>query len=116
VREAHVYCELFPHDVSPELVVSPNLAGIVLSGGPASVYDPGSPPLPSWLRERRVPLLAICYGMQLLAHHIGGRVHRADRREYGHALVRVSERDHPLFSGVPDQIQVSPNGTLPASP
>ncbi len=106
MREAHVYCELFPHDVAPELVAGPNLAGIILSGGPASVYDPGAPPLPSWLRERRVPLLAICYGMQLLAHHIGGRVHRADRREYGHALVRVSERDHPLFSGVPDQIQV----------
>ncbi|MGH8650323.1 MAG: glutamine-hydrolyzing GMP synthase, partial [Burkholderiales bacterium] len=106
VREAHVYCELFPHDVAPELVLRPNLAGIVLSGGPASVYDSGSPPLPSWLKERRVPVLAICYGMQLLAHYSGGHVHPADRREYGHAVVRVSERGHPLFVGIQDEISV----------
>lgn len=105
VREAHVYCELFPHDAAPETIRAGNLQGIILSGGPASVYDPGAPRLPAWLRDTTVPILAICYGMQLLSHELGGAVERAARREYGPATIHVRHK-HPLFEGLPEAIDV----------
>src|SRR5687768_7704996 len=97
IREAHVYCELFPHNVTPETFAGTDLKGIVLSGGPASVYDARAPQLPAWLRDTDVPVLAICYGMQLLAHEMGGRVSPASRREYGRTTVNVTDPGHPLF-------------------
>ncbi len=106
IREAHVYCELFPHDVSPETFANTNLRGIVLSGGPASVYDDRAPQLPAWLRETNVPVLAICYGMQLLAHELGGRVSPAARREYGRATVQITDPEHRLFRGLPTTLEV----------
>ncbi len=78
----------------------------MLSGGPASVYDDHAPQLPAWLREAEVPVLAICYGMQLLAHELGGRVRPAARREYGRASVQVTEPDHRLFRGLPATLDV----------
>lgn len=105
-REARVYCEILPPTAGPAEVDLSRLKGVVLSGGPASVYDPGAPSLPAWLDSVQVPILAICYGMQLLAHQGGGRVKRAERREYGRAQVRVVERDHPLFAGLPDALDV----------
>jgi GMP synthase (glutamine-hydrolysing) len=106
VREAHVYCELLPHNVAPDAVDRSHLKGVILSGGPASVYDPGAPHLPDWLRDLDVPVLAICYGMQLVAHETGGKVVRADRREYGHARIRVVDHEHVLFSGLPETMDV----------
>jgi GMP synthase (glutamine-hydrolysing) len=106
VREAHVYCELLPHNVDPAVLQDPNLKGVILSGGPASVYDSGAPTLPQWLRELKVPTLAICYGMQLLAHELGGEVQPAAHREYGHARVEVSEPGFALFDGVPSEFDV----------
>jgi GMP synthase (glutamine-hydrolysing) len=106
VREAHVYCELFPHDVAPETLDRANLKGVILSGGPASVYDPMAPPLAAWLQQTDVPLLAVCYGMQLLAHNLGGKVEPAHHREYGHTLIAVSEPHHPFFAGVPESLDV----------
>ena len=105
VREAHVYCELVPPGVDPR---SPekNLKGVILSGGPASVYDEGAPTLPEWLKSSDVPVLSICYGMQLMAHALGGGVRRAARREYGAARVRVLEESHPLFEGMPAELDV----------
>ncbi|MCS7255363.1 MAG: GMP synthase (glutamine-hydrolyzing), partial [Thermomicrobium sp.] len=68
VREANVYCELVPHDVEWEVIQRLAPKGIILSGGPASVYEPDAPHLPNWVLQSGLPVLGICYGMQLLAH------------------------------------------------
>ena len=76
VRECHVYCELVPHDAPWEQVERLNPRGFILSGGPAGVYDEGAPQAPAWVFESGLPVLGICYGMQLLAHQLGGKVCR----------------------------------------
>jgi len=98
VREAHVYCELFPWDAPPAEVLGLGPRGFILSGGPASVYAPGAPRLPDYVLAQRVPVLGICYGMQLLAHCLGGHVAPAARREYGLAEVELIGPHNPLFS------------------
>ncbi len=99
VREAHVYCELHPFDMEIEQIkkFAPN--GIILSGGPKSVYDQGAPAIEEALFELGVPVLGICYGMQLLARHFGGRVVPAGKREYGHADLVAQGTPGPLFDG-----------------
>ena len=87
VREANVYCELFPWDAPLEKVMAMQPAGFILSGGPNSVYDAGAPALPGYVLESGVPVLGVCYGMQLLAHALGGHVAPSSHREYGHAIV-----------------------------
>ena len=87
VREAHVYCELFPWDTPPEEVLKISPRGFILSGGPASVYAADAPRLPDYVLAQNVPVLGICYGMQLLCHHLGGCVAGATQREYGPAEV-----------------------------
>lgn len=106
VRQAHVYCELFSWRVSAETVRTLNPKGIILSGGPNSVYDVGAPTLPAYILELGVPVLGICYGMQLLQHRLGGRVGKSARREYGGATVTVDMQDNPLFANLPDQLDV----------
>ncbi len=104
VRECRVYCEVLPWDVPAAQLRALEPRGIILSGGPASVYEPGAPALPGVvleLAERGVPLLGICYGMQLLAHHLGGRVAPGERREYGHATLESIDAQHPLLRGLP---------------
>ena len=96
VREAHVYCELFPWDAPPEEVLALKPRGFIFSGGPASVYTAGAPRLPDYVLAQSVPVLGICYGMQLLAHRLGGRVAPAARREYGPAEVTLTA-DVPLL-------------------
>jgi len=98
IREQHVYCEIHPATLPLEAVRAWDPLGIILSGGPASVLDPGSPDLDLGLLELGRPVLGICYGLQLLAHRMGGLVEKADDREYGRALLKV-ERDDPLFGG-----------------
>ena len=105
VRENHVYCEIFPPEVTREAVEHLDLRGIILSGGPASVYDEGAPQAPAWVFDAGVPVLGICYGMQLIAHQLGGTVSDASVREYGHAVIRKNERS-PLFDGLDDEIPV----------
>ena len=106
VREQHVYCELLPHDVSPERVRALNPRGFILSGGPASVYCEGAPQVPRFVLESGRPILGICYGMQLLAHQLGGEVASSDKREYGHALLRVAEPSVRLFEELPSEFSV----------
>ncbi len=87
VREAHVYCELFPWDAPAEQVLALEPKGFILSGGPASVYAEGAPTLPAYVLDSGLPVLGLCYGMQLLAHVLGGQVDPAPEREYGPATV-----------------------------
>jgi GMP synthase (glutamine-hydrolysing) len=105
VRECGVYCELLHHDTRWEAIAHLDPKGIILSGGPASVYADSAPSLPDWVLERDFPILGICYGMQLLAHALGGKVDPADHREYGSASI-TTQGDHPLFSGMPDTLDV----------
>jgi GMP synthase (glutamine-hydrolysing) len=93
VREAHVYCELFPWDTPAEKVLALQPKGFILSGGPASVYAPGAPTLPSYVLESRLPVLGLCYGMQLLTQSLGGEVAPSAEREYGPATLE------PLLPG-----------------
>jgi GMP synthase (glutamine-hydrolysing) len=99
VREAHVYCELHPFDMDLAAIrtFAPN--GIILSGGPCSVYDQGAPSVAEELFELGVPVLGICYGMQLMSRHFGGEVVPAGKREFGHAELFSSGQPGPLFDG-----------------
>src|SRR5436190_662595 len=74
VRECNVYCELVPYTASWEQVAKLRPKGFILSGGPASVYEPDAPTIPSWVFESQQPVLGICYGMQALVHELGGKV------------------------------------------
>jgi len=109
VRESNVYCEMFPWNTPPEDVLSLEPQGFILSGGPFSVYAPDAPQLPTYVLEQGVPVLGICYGMQLLAHHLGGHVTGAAKQEYGSATVELVDSTAPLFSSlqsVPTHLQV----------
>ncbi len=106
VREARVYCELVPWDAPHERVERLNPRGFILSGGPASVYDEGAPTLPDYVLASGLPVQGICYGMQLLAHALGGRVAPAGEREYGPAELDVLRPTNPLFAGLPSSMKV----------
>ncbi|WP_027716263.1 glutamine-hydrolyzing GMP synthase [Desulfuromonas sp. TF] len=101
VREAHVYCELHPFDMGLEAIRAFAPKGIILSGGPKSVYEEGAPAVAEELFEIGVPVLGICYGMQLLSRHFGGEVVPAGKREFGHADLQVHPKGAPgpLFDG-----------------
>jgi len=97
VREAHVYCEIHPASRSLGWIRDWAPKGIILSGGPSSVYDEGAPQAPEGLLDLGIPILGLCYGMQLIAQQSGGRVEPAGRREYGRAMVKVAHGE--LFAG-----------------
>ena len=99
VREAHVYCELHPFDMEFAAIRAFAPSGIVLSGGPCSVYDEGAPSVAEELFELGVPVLGICYGMQLMSRHFGGEVVPAGKREFGHAELLSAGQPGPLFDG-----------------
>jgi GMP synthase (glutamine-hydrolysing) len=127
VRECGVYCELVPFDASWERIQSVaggRPRGFILSGGPASVYDAGAPQVPTHVLKSGVPILGICYGMQLLAHQLGGEVAPSSHREYGHAVIEQTADSQQLtanssapnsdlrpltsdlFDGLPPSLQV----------
>ncbi|CAB4340573.1 unannotated protein [freshwater metagenome] len=101
VRECGVFSELLPYHVGPEEVAARGAKGLILSGGPASVHVDGAPELDPGLLELGIPVLGICYGMQLLAQHLGGRVESAEVGEYGRSELTISEPGL-LFDGLPE--------------
>ncbi|HEY7270365.1 MAG TPA: glutamine-hydrolyzing GMP synthase [Dehalococcoidia bacterium] len=105
VRECGVYCELLPHDATWEQVVALHPKAFILSGGPASVYEPDAPLAPAYVFESGLPVLGICYGMQLMAHQLGGRVDPSARREYGPASLHIDDHS-TLFQSLPADLPV----------
>jgi GMP synthase (glutamine-hydrolysing) len=126
VREAHVYCEIHPPSRSLDWIREWNPRGIILSGGPNAVYGDNVPSADTGLLELGIPVLGLCYGMQLMAHLSGGRVILADRREYGRASVKIEggklfaglsrHEETPVWMSHGDHIDVPPPGyTVTAS-
>jgi GMP synthase (glutamine-hydrolysing) len=111
VRELHVYCELHPHDVTDDFIKAFKPAGVILSGGPASVWEDSTPRAPALVYELGVPVLGICYGMQTMAGQLGGRVEMGKVREFGYAEVRA--RGHTvLLKGIQDRATADGHGML----
>lgn len=105
VREQNVYCEIVRHNLTADAIRSKQPKGIILSGGPASVYAEGAPKCDPAIFELGIPVLCICYGMQLACETLGGEVGHCQAREFGRAMLSVDSR-HPLLSGLPKELQV----------
>jgi len=105
VREQSVYCEIHPYTLTLEKIREYRPKGIILSGGPSSVYDGDAPHSHPGIYDLGVPVLGICYGMQLMTHQLGGRVERSEKREYGRALMELDDASD-LFSGFGDRAEV----------
>jgi GMP synthase (glutamine-hydrolysing) len=111
VRELHVYCELHPHDVTDDFIRAFKPAGVILSGGPASVWEDSTPRAPALVYELGVPVLGICYGMQTMADQLGGKVEMGKVREFGYAEVRA--RGHTaLLRDIQDRATADGHGML----
>src|SRR5215510_2285317 len=106
VREQGVYAEILPWDADATKMTALAPRGYILSGGPNSVYDLDAPTLPRAVLESGLPILGICYGMQLLTHALGGKVVGAQTREFGPANVTVKQGPSELFADLPDTIDV----------
>ena len=106
VREMGVYAEVVPYFESLEKILARNPKGIILSGGPASVYLENSPTIDKALFDKNIPILGICYGMQLTSQLLGGHVERADKQEFGKATLLIDDATSPLFKDVPNLNQV----------
>ena len=120
VREVQVYCELFPWNAPPSQVMALQPKGFILSGGPASVYEPGAPQIPAYVLESGRPILGICYGMQALTHALGGKVAASSEREYGPAQLETTQPNPLLPAGRQrvwmshgDRIEIPPAGFTP---
>jgi len=105
VREANVYSEIHSHKISVNEVLKFNPSGIILSGGPMSVYDQDAPDFDAAILKIKIPILGICYGLQILTEKFGGKVEPAKDREYGRALLNVI-KSSPLFNGISQTSQV----------
>lgn len=105
IREQHVYCEILRYDTPAKELHKRSPKGIILSGGPCSVPDSDSPRCDPALFDLGVPILGICYGMQLTAHTLGGEVQRGEKHEYGKAIMRIT-KPSPLYEGLEDELQV----------
>ena len=126
VREQKVYCEIHPYNIGIEKISRFNPTGIILSGGPSSVYDKNAPVIPKEVFNLNIPILGICYGMQLTAHLLGGKVEKSYHREYGNAELVIDD-DSGLLSHIThrtshitsvwmshgDRIKKMPKGFIP---
>jgi GMP synthase (glutamine-hydrolysing) len=120
VREAQVYCELFPWNAPSDQVMALQPKGFILSGGPASVYAPSAPQIPPYVLDCSRPILGICYGMQALTHALGGKVAPSAEREFGPAQMETTHPNPLLPVGSQrvwmshgDRIEILPPGFIP---
>jgi len=104
IREQNVFSVVLPCTAPLEEIRAQNPIGIILSGGPCSVYDADAPDADPAILALGVPVLGICYGLQFITHHLGGKVRPADKREYGHAEVSVVDSQNALFADLPSQL------------
>ena len=111
VREAGVYCELHSHDVAEAFIRDFAPAGVILSGGPSSVYEEETPRVPQIVFELNVPVLGICYGMQTMAAQLGGKVENAAKREFGYAEIRAHGHT-ALLRDIQDRVNDEGHGLL----
>src|ERR1700729_4153093 len=106
VREAGVYSQLVRNDITPDELRKLNPKGLILSGGPASVYEPNAPKCDPKIFDLGVPALGICYGMQLGAQLLGGQVKPAKAREFGRAKLTIVDEKNALVRGLPHETTV----------
>ena len=106
IREQNVFSAVLPCTASLDEIRAQNPIGLVLSGGPCSVYDADAPPADPAVLNLGLPVLGICYGLQFITHHLGGKVRSASKREYGHAEVELVEGANPLFEQLPASLHV----------
>ncbi|MGA9985779.1 MAG: glutamine-hydrolyzing GMP synthase, partial [Acidobacteriaceae bacterium] len=106
IREQNVHSVVLPCTAKIEEIRAQNPIGIILSGGPCSVYDADAPPADPAILEMGLPVLGICYGLQFITHHLGGRVRSAVKREYGPADVEVIDTGNPLFAELSTSLHV----------
>ncbi|NPA17041.1 MAG: glutamine-hydrolyzing GMP synthase [Aquificae bacterium] len=105
IRELHIFSEILPYNASVEEIKKHNPKGIIFSGGPASVYSPDAPKPDERVYELGLPILGICYGLQLITYHFGGEVVKAERHEYGRAELEILNHED-LFYEIPNEIHV----------
>jgi len=105
IREQSVYCEIHPYNMGLEKIKAFAPQGIILSGGPSSVYDAEAPHSDAGVYDLGVPVLGICYGMQLMTSQLGGKVERSDKREFGRAAMAIDDTTD-LFSGLANKEEV----------
>ncbi len=105
IRECQVYCEIIRFDISAEEIAKLKPNGIILSGGPASVYDKGAPQIDPKIFSLGIPVLGICYGLMQMAHHLGGQVEFSGRREFGAGMLQITNGSS-LFDGLGNQLDV----------
>lgn len=106
IRECNVYCTIVKYNTSAKKIAALNPKGLVLSGGPASVYADKAPRPDKGIFELGIPILGICYGIQLLARYMGGKVEPGQKREYGKGRLEITDRSCPLFVTLPAKLQV----------
>src|SRR4030095_4754607 len=106
IRECNVYCTILKYDTPAKEIVRLKPKGIVLSGGPSSVYAENAPKPDKGVFKLGLPILGICYGIQLLATYLGGKVEPGQKREYGKGSLEIKDKSCPLFVTLPQKLQV----------
>ncbi|MCK5032836.1 MAG: glutamine-hydrolyzing GMP synthase, partial [Calditrichia bacterium] len=105
IRELKVFSEIHPFNVSLDILKHEKVKGIILSGGPSSIYEENAPMISKNILDMNVPILGICYGLQLLMHLNNGKVNPAEKKEYGHAQLQINSQSK-IFEGIPDNSTV----------
>src|SRR4051812_45908814 len=106
VRECQVYSQILRYDTPASEIAALGAKGLILSGGPASVYSKNAPQLDPAVFDLGLPILGICYGMQLMGHHLGGKVEHSERREYGSGQLQITSPECKLFHGLGDSMEI----------
>jgi GMP synthase (glutamine-hydrolysing) len=106
IRECQVFSQILPHNTPAKKIAALKPQGLILSGGPASVYGKAAPHPDKAIFDLGVPILGICYGVQLMAHHLGGKVEHSAEREYGPGLLHLTRSSSPLFHNLPEVLDI----------